>query len=346
MKNILSILLAAFLQLSCTSQEVVEKSKSLEPILKTIKTIDPKDEDFSDLQFLKKIIERDSVQIIMLGEQTHGDGSTFLAKTRLIKFLYKEAGFDVLAFESGLFDCTYAWDRIKQNRKYYDEIRRAVFPMWVGTKECEELLDYLQSTLTTSRPLELSGFDSRITGDGYNNCSVFCEQMKNLVPDLLTINEDSLFEKLACLDEEIKNSEDITYNLSLLDKVCNKFDSLAKINNNYEYWRNVVYGVRTTYKRFTSYGLDGAIINSEFNGRDIQMGNNLVWLSKNKYKKRKIIVWAASFHNFRRLGELVSVDEKYKFINEVYKKTITMGDVLYDSLGSIIYLICFIQYFV
>ena len=52
-----------------------------------LRSIDPNDKDFSDLEPLVKAIG--NARIVQLGEQTHGDGATFLAKTRLIKFLQK-----------------------------------------------------------------------------------------------------------------------------------------------------------------------------------------------------------------------------------------------------------------
>lgn len=340
------LVLIAILQFSCTSREVIEKRNSLKPVLMSINSIDPKDEDFSDLQFLKKIIDRDSVQVVMLGEASHGDGSTFLAKSRLIKFLHKEAGFDVLAFESGLYDCTSGWERIKQSGKYYEEIRRAVFPLWVGTKECEDLLDYLQSTLTTPRPLELSGFDSQITGYGHQNCRVFCEELMKLTPDLLTQREENLFVKLACLEEEVEDGTNKTYNTSLLDKMCLKFDSLAALDGKYGYWKQLVYGVRATFKSTIAYNTNPEAVNPDidFSERDRQMGSNLVWLLNNKYKNRKVIVWAASFHNSRNLREMKTYNDSLSFVNSVYKKTSTMGDVVYKALGNKMYSILFTSY--
>src|SRR5688572_14029768 len=62
-----------------------------------LKSIDPGDEDFSDLEPLRKAIG--AARIVQLGEQSHGDGATFHAKARLIKFLHQKMGFDVLAME-------------------------------------------------------------------------------------------------------------------------------------------------------------------------------------------------------------------------------------------------------
>lgn len=59
-----------------------------------VRSIDPGDEDFADLQPIARALR--NARIVLLGEATHGDGGTFLAKSRLIKFLHQELGFDVL----------------------------------------------------------------------------------------------------------------------------------------------------------------------------------------------------------------------------------------------------------
>jgi hypothetical protein len=69
----------------------------------TLHSIDPADEDFADLEPLRWAIG--DARIVQLGEQSHQDGATFHAKARLIKFLHQKMGFDVLAVESGLYDC-------------------------------------------------------------------------------------------------------------------------------------------------------------------------------------------------------------------------------------------------
>lgn len=58
-----------------SSQHIPAKSIS------AVRSIDPADTDYSDLEALKSAIG--NARIIMLGEQTHGEGSTYLAKTRL-----------------------------------------------------------------------------------------------------------------------------------------------------------------------------------------------------------------------------------------------------------------------
>ncbi len=41
--------------------------------------------------------------MVLLGEQHHGDGATFQAKTRLVKYLHEQKGFNVLVWESDVY---------------------------------------------------------------------------------------------------------------------------------------------------------------------------------------------------------------------------------------------------
>jgi hypothetical protein len=66
-----------------------------------VRSIHPNDTNFVDLAPLIERIGR--ARIVLLGEQTHADGATFLAKTRIIRFLHERMGFGVLAWEASLF---------------------------------------------------------------------------------------------------------------------------------------------------------------------------------------------------------------------------------------------------
>ncbi|MHB1326615.1 MAG: hypothetical protein ACYC2K_00305, partial [Gemmatimonadales bacterium] len=71
-----------------------------------ISTLDHNEPDDRDLAAIGRMIG--NARVVMLGEQGHGDGTTFEFKTRLIKYLHRKLGFEVLAFESGLVECALA----------------------------------------------------------------------------------------------------------------------------------------------------------------------------------------------------------------------------------------------
>jgi hypothetical protein len=58
---------------------------------------------YEDLKFLDDRLS--GVRLVQLGESGHGVREFSQAKIRLIKYLHEHLGFDVIAFESGLYEC-------------------------------------------------------------------------------------------------------------------------------------------------------------------------------------------------------------------------------------------------
>ena len=67
-----------------------------------VRSINPTDTDFRDLEFLQA--EIGPARVVMLGEPSHGEGNVFEAKIRLLRFLREQMGFTTVAFESGFYD--------------------------------------------------------------------------------------------------------------------------------------------------------------------------------------------------------------------------------------------------
>src|ERR1041385_1753084 len=140
------LLAAALAQPPISTIEDGLRGRDLAEIARPIRSIDPRpaDDDFADLQFLRAAIG-DS-RVVQLGEQSHGDGAVFLAKDRLIKFLHREMGFDVLVWESGMFDCREA-DRSLRKPENDPEVawREGVFGIWAATAQVKPLLEYIRA---------------------------------------------------------------------------------------------------------------------------------------------------------------------------------------------------------
>ena len=89
-----------------------------------LRSIDIADDNFADLEPFAKAVG--DARIVMLGEATHGDGTTFVGKSRLVRFLHERMGFDVLAFESGIYDMRKVWERMRGGEDPRTAARRGI----------------------------------------------------------------------------------------------------------------------------------------------------------------------------------------------------------------------------
>lgn len=108
---------------------------------------------FDNLSNLKESLK--DVEIIALGENTHGLGEVFSAKTELVKFLHQELGFDLVLFESGYGDGALAWEQLDSlSAKEFTSVFSSNF--YYNSEEVENLVSYVKSQ---NGKLKIQGFD-------------------------------------------------------------------------------------------------------------------------------------------------------------------------------------------
>ena len=78
-------------------------------------------------------------------------------------------GFDVLAFESGLYDCRKAWEALQRGDKPLESFQQGVFGIWTGSEEVQPLIEYVGNEAKGRHPLELCGFDCQFTAAASKN---------------------------------------------------------------------------------------------------------------------------------------------------------------------------------
>lgn len=142
MNKILTFIIAlAFC--SCQAQTHIESTIEFTSNLET----------FENLSKIKETLN--GVEIIALGENTHGLGEVFTAKTELVKFLHQELGFNYVLFESGYGDAALAWEKIDSlSDKEFTNVFSSNF--YYNSQEIQNLVSYVKSQ---NGKLTIQGFD-------------------------------------------------------------------------------------------------------------------------------------------------------------------------------------------
>ncbi|HRZ42552.1 MAG TPA: erythromycin esterase family protein [Bacteroidales bacterium] len=263
-------------------------------------------ENFSDLQCLKNWLQNKT--LIQLGESSHGTKEYSQIKVRLIKFLHEQMGFDVIAFESNLFECFYTNENI-QNLTETQAMRNSIFYGVWGTPDVKELFTYIKETQNSDHPLILAGFDCQVSSNtGYiTNHSDFLYEILSKI-DTLHASQQMVF------DANIINKI-VAYNTSYLS--INKDSIKVKYNLMVNYIDNHIdllidsFPQKPLYPIFLRQSLlsiisqidfmlypDGGLSGnpSAFRVRDSSMAANVIFLKDCLYPDKKIILWAHNYH--------------------------------------------------
>ena len=304
----------------------------------SFRTVDPNDDDFADLEKLKEMIG--DARIVQLGEQSHGDGVCFETKIRLIRFLHQEMGFDVLAFESGLYDCHKAWQAFKAGKDPLEAASQGVFGIWTGSAQTAEMWNYLAKQASTDNPLELAGFDCQFTASASQKLrDEIAELGDKLNGASLTDKEweafDQSLRRLITNETPGQSKEDF---LASLGKLQSAVDDTAHVDKSEispdvaAFWQQQFKSMADHCGRQFDKGdvMDGVM------ARDEQMARNLIWLANERFRDRKIIVWAASFHIMRNPPGITSITGSAD-----YSDMIQMGHRVHEAFGDEVYTIGF-----
>ena len=144
--------------------------------------------DFSDLRFLAPMLA--GKRIVQLGESGHGVAEFDLAKVRFIKYLHEELGYDVIAFESSVFECDRA-QRAVATLSAEQMMGACIFGVWHAA-ETRPLFEYIKQTQSTARPLVLAGFDSQTSSYTANARPAF---FRDLIARIDTAYARDVFER-------------------------------------------------------------------------------------------------------------------------------------------------------
>ncbi len=320
------------LSISALSQGLTENDNR---IIYEIDSINSSDTSFNELLFFDTILNIPNV--VFIGEQTHGEGDETIAKTRLIEYLIKKQGFNILVFESPFYDTYLGGVFVKSTKQPKVYLKTAIPPIWFSTKEFTAMKEYLISGIRTNE-LKIFGIDVFMGTLGRNTFIGYLE--KNLINSDYTLDSTSkeLLKKYIWLyDKNAKryftndaDSINTFYALSELLKQTKNIKSIPK-----GFWhqsiKNLIVQLNLNINSF--YHKPYYVID---NIRDKQMADNLLWILRNKRSEDKIIVWSASMHNARNINLIEKTDDSI-----FYSRYKPMGGIVHDSIGNQMYSIAF-----
>ena len=332
MKHLIFLFLVSF-PLITIGQNSIQKEISSRLI--NLNEVSSSDENFEGYEQLKS--EIGDAEIVMMGEQSHSDATTFETKIKLIKYLHQEMGFDVLAFESNLYECKRAWTMIQDGHDVKDAMAKGIFGTWTSLEELNPLYQYVERQMELENPLEIAGFDPQYMGkmavDYFGaDLSAYISTFEDL--ENYQAGIDQLQSYITVKRVRTKISKEITNeNLAFLKELS------ALIKNQREspmsnFWIQALKNL-AVFISDVELGTDD---------RDKMMAENLIWF-KEKHPNKKIICWGATSH-FLYNSATINFENILiqKSGGAYYKDHSMMGDYIKEEYGDKVYTIGFVAH--
>jgi erythromycin esterase len=310
-----------------------------------VRSIDPADRDWSDLEPLAAIVG--DARVVALGEPSHLDGSAFLAKSRVVEYLHERLHFDVLAWEASLWSCERLGALVANANAPLPDRSDCLGWPWGGVNETRAIMSYARETSASTEPLRVTGFDAQLTGKGAEERleAWLTDLGRRALPDdadLLARIHDAFArfpkkKKFTPLTAAIRDGDRGAFrelgqklasagatagvdraDLALADRAIDGVIALYD-------WHESVHAETSTDIDWNHHpGLNAV--------RDRAMADNVLWLLERRYPGKRVILWTANVHAARGLDGLdvtgASLDP------HTFTGYVTMGSLLAGALGK------------
>lgn len=325
------------------AQDATTRIDALRREAVVLRTIDPTDADFSDLEPLAAAIG--GARIVVLGEATHSEGATSAVKARLCIFLHQRLGFDVLAWEAGVLACDRLDAALRDERVPLEEAKtRMMRGGWDAIEETQRLFEHARASWRTNRPLRMAGFDGERPPFGSTDLQdamalldarLDAFDLDDRDRDRIRAFGDRTHGYISSEPDAVE-PEERSAQRALLGSVMEALDE-----------DEAQLLMAPVERGFYRTALQTALISDEGRHRrhhgpreglghlrDRQMAVAFRWLANERFPGHRIIIWAATAHLTRNTKTLEPVDRTWN-----YRDAEHMGDTVFADFGTDLYTI-------
>ena len=264
-----------------------------------LKSIAPENHQFDDLAPVGRAVG--NAQLVVLGEQTHGEGDVYSLKVRLVEYLHEVKGFNVLVMESGLFDGTSIGKMSTDGKDLLDNAPDNIFFVYSKTVQARPIFSYLDGQRKAGTPMAFASFDSQHSGKLSQSHLVdqlgeFLTRSGSVLPQSDEWrNFKELSQPLFAFNRTAPPAAAQDSYFHLVDQafICLGTNDKPELVEQSAYWRRVVASLRSQATRFWKTGSDSM---ADLNLREEASADNLLWLMRQVYPGKKMIIWTHDVH--------------------------------------------------
>jgi erythromycin esterase len=244
------------------------------------------------------------VDVIFLGESSHGDGGAHLARVRLVRYLHERLGFDVIAWEAGTREAV-AFDSLLGTSAPLGSITAtALYPWWAPSAELRPMLEYIRRTRTSSRPVSFAGFDIQRSGAieplvddlrRWFGRSGNAELFPKSLDDSLSAQVARLRTRAGASRDSVEETIERLLHAAAPD-LRRRFESSRTLfqrgigARETALLSRVLFNLSSHAEQLAAQGV------ASYNLREQRNAENVVWLLRERYPGRKLIVWSHNVH--------------------------------------------------
>ncbi|WP_188112171.1 erythromycin esterase family protein [Aquimarina sp. RZ0] len=287
---------------------------------------------FSDLSYLKLLLQ--DVQIVGMGETSHGTKEIFQMKHRMLEFLVKEMGFTLFGIEASHIGCQPINDYVlygKGNSR--DALSAQGFWIW----NVESVIDMIEwmyrynKTVADAKKVKFIGIDTQTNGLelAYKKIEDYIKKTKP--HPLLEVHVDLVFQNIKAITDRSDLSDHRQQLYTVLSYLFVNEMNLITKSSRKEYHkvladlRKIIQGIEVADRKLRN--------KVDYNVRDEYMAQTILEVLQKEGGEAKMMLWAHNTHINKDPESFTNGSQKP--LGSVLKRY--LGDIKYYAIGFATY---------